>query len=111
MKHDRILKALAELAGVSWEVERDYGALVLEAGKQLDTLLAAIPRWRPIETAPRDGTEILGYEARLRIGGLMSYERESVGVTRGMWATTDGGYQRTPTHWMPLPAAPEESNG
>lgn len=71
-----------------------------------DELLAAIPRWRPIETAPRDGTEILGYCSNIKSFGLLSCFKP------GMWATNDGGYQRTPTHWMPLPAAPKEgSNG
>ena len=74
-------------------------------------------RWRPIETAPKDGTHILLYypERDCCIGG--SY----VEITDGDWET---GYKRwmewqvddelyvgdegySPTHWMPLPTPPQ----
>lgn len=80
--------------------------------------------WRPIETAPRDGTPVL-------LGGgrdcEAEYARSDAEVTlarapaRAMWNGTlwvmcwnEAGYclvaYENPTHWMPLPAplpAPE----
>lgn len=74
--------------------------------------------WKPIETAPRDGTPILVY--------LPTWERQPVrevhwaipfeGASDGWWETPnaprDPGYMivegtpHAPTHWMPLPAPP-----
>lgn len=107
----RILRRVAELPDRSSPT--DWPEALMVTHEELEAILADelawIPRWQPIETAPKDGTEIMGYCAGLRMFGLMSYEAwESAGVRQGMWATNDGGYQRSPTHWMPLPAAPKE---
>lgn len=64
--------------------------------------------WKPIETAPKDGTEILiGWMARdgRRRGGWICKIRR--------WRD-DAGWRRDrnhpydlyPTHWMPLPEPP-----
>jgi hypothetical protein len=64
--------------------------------------------WLPIETAPKDGRDIL-------IGGDWSYV---TGVLMASWGEYDGqvagwvdmmGDGYAPTHWMPLPGAPEVS--
>lgn len=57
--------------------------------------------WKPIETAPKDGTFVLLWEKH---AGLF------VGNFRPGWASwlsMPGAYCRQPTHWHPLPAAPE----
>ncbi len=60
--------------------------------------------WRPIETAPRDGSAILLCE--------MPYDWIAVGKWRGPehspvpWVI-ESGFQVGATHWMPLPPAPE----
>jgi hypothetical protein len=59
------------------------------------------PAWRPIETAPTDGTLILVYAA----------EREGLpGFVTVCRYHPDGGFcvdeLRVPTHWMPLPKSP-----
>jgi len=73
-------------------------------------------QWRPIETAPKDGTEILladdeGNQARMRWDAFM--RNGLFGDVKGFWTcpgrnfTWDhrGGYG--PTKWMPLPPSPE----
>lgn len=70
--------------------------------------LMAEREWRPIESAPRDGTEILCWP------GLRKPETAVTGAwldTRGGPCWVDlgvghhNGYWR-PTHWLPLPKGP-----
>ena len=63
------------------------------------------PEWQPIETAPKDGTDVL-----VVADGVVS-EAEYWGDDRGWWlantAPTDYiDSQVWPTHWMPLPPPP-----
>jgi hypothetical protein len=70
--------------------------------------------WQPIETAPKDGTRILGCIAP---EGNMRYYTPQVAVwacyhpnARGAecWRSSEiGGHILTPTHWMPLPEPPK----
>ena len=61
--------------------------------------------WQPIETAPKDGTAVLGYDPS--DGYLCIYVvrwregewREAAGEEYGRWR---------PTHWMPLPSPPRK---
>jgi len=72
------------------------------------------PLWQPIETAPKDGTEILVYGiATGELGGV----HEEPEVWKVSWFFKDwslcGGegysvWVDSPTHWMPLPEAPRE---
>lgn len=71
------------------------------------------PDWRPIETAPMDGTSILVCDARYHdFIMVVAWEddTESVGSQPGFnWITPDGpGYNAAVfTHWMPLPPEPQ----
>jgi hypothetical protein len=61
------------------------------------------PSWRPIETAPKDGREVLIFVGGYYIGGVVVAEwREGSG-----WSDWDADLWN-PTHWMPLPAPPTE---
>ena len=56
--------------------------------------------WQPIETAPMDGTDVLVW-----CGGTMFIACMEVG--RWFFDRTDYSVKPLPTHWMPLPAPPE----
>lgn len=60
--------------------------------------------WQPIETAPTDGTEFIGYSA-----GLRAYEGQWTAYVcrrqNNLWIAVGEGVAN-PTHWMPLPEAP-----
>lgn len=69
--------------------------------------------WQPIATAPKDGTRVLCYQpaGQWKTSGKRTHGEEIVvaywfqpsrpGV-EGMWVPS-----LRPTHWMPLPAAPQ----
>lgn len=64
--------------------------------------------WRPIETAPRDGTYILiGW---FEFEGQNSMEVAFWHGTLGAWCQTSKAFTSDPnwqpTHWMPLPSPP-----
>lgn len=67
--------------------------------------------WQPIETAPRDGTPLLGF--------VPSYYQGKGGICLLIWLKNarepdghwyDGhAFKTDPTHWMPLPEPPKET--
>ena len=60
--------------------------------------------WQPIETAPRDGTEILLWEQEFdlyAVGIFSELQQEWIGWEE--WSEP-----MNPSHWMPLPEPPEE---
>lgn len=66
--------------------------------------------WQPIETAPKDGTEILAfgraeYERTLYAKGHHVCWWEGQQET-GYWSGRDGDCDYRITHWMPLPPPP-----
>lgn len=69
----------------------------------LATHQAATPdgsQWRPIETAPRDGTLVMVGAPDCGVSlvrWMLDTWIDEQGFTQGSW----------PTHWQPLPAAPE----
>jgi hypothetical protein len=86
----------------------------LEAGTEAERLVAAIftamarQQWRPIATAPVNGTDILlgavaGEEFLRGIGRWVPPE-DDVG---GSWSI-ETWWRRAPTHWQPLPPAPAD---
>ena len=62
--------------------------------------------WRTIETAPRDGTEVLADTSGL--GRVVVYWDDE----ESQWGTGLGYLDRgAPTHWMPLPPPPTSAEG
>lgn len=65
--------------------------------------------WRPIETAPRNGTRVLVWRPResddhVAHAGVDHWRDDNAGGGSGSWYRSRR-YQQ-PTHWMPLPAPP-----
>ncbi len=68
-------------------------------------------KWQPIETAPKEGTTFLAYEFVAPFennnGGdyiHMCYWWDGDNLNSSRWT---GSFANPPSHWMPLPAAPE----
>lgn len=65
--------------------------------------------WQPIETAPKDGTDVLLFRAtKYRVLPPTVAGWFDKGVIPG-WYTydePDKAFDGEPTHWMPLPAPP-----
>ena len=83
-----------------------------EAGRQS---IACTNGWRPIETAPKDGTSILIYGVWQ---GEISKNPQYWDIFKavhsfGEWLVCDcdiyGATVLKPTHWQPLPKTPQEA--
>lgn len=57
---------------------------------------------QPIESAPKDGMEVLLWNGRKMEKGL--YEAWTV---KPGWIWMSEGFEVKPTHWMPLPDPPK----
>lgn len=114
----------------------DLIAAVRERDAEIERLRARVAEleagdWQPIETAPKDGVEILlgypektGRPARSTSGFWIEADEpifEDCGaefscpeygdpVCPAGWVTADGGFaeEAPPTHWRPLPAPPKK---
>jgi hypothetical protein len=71
----------------------------IEALEAENTRLRAAMEWQPIETAPKDGKSILALLSNGEVFRVIWF-----GI--GWHASSDIGFV-SPTHWKPLPAAPE----
>lgn len=127
---------LGDLAGLverlrnwPWEVGDDGQArlsmdtLEKDCQEAAEALTALVGGWREISTAPRDGTQILGWnEEGHEIVEWMDAQPDGpdqpgndegwVGVYAFPGRDIDDRYhsqpQGQPTHWMPFPAPPED---
>lgn len=95
--------------------------------KESLTVAPAVPHgWQPIETAPKDGTDIMlsngvvvaeghwlhregGITERRDLDGRYIDQDEDEGYDG--WIDWFGGMLPEPTHWMPLPAQPTRAEG
>lgn len=70
-------------------------------------------QWQPIEIAPKDGTNILVADADGWVGQVF-WQKRWYNENRPGWmiANCDEEYGDyiTATHWMPLPAPPNEGD-
>ena len=70
--------------------------------------------WQPIETAPKDGTEILAwrfYPVAIRWTGDENFPWEAVQLGSSLPFMRNGFTENDTslTHWMPLPEPPTET--
>jgi hypothetical protein len=82
-------------------------------------VLAAAMNWQPIETAPKDGEEVILRHGS-RVGSACwvewpaTYEPDGCLIDEGgeSWSIGHDGDswddEKAPTHWMPLPEPPKE---
>lgn len=83
-------------------------------------LLGGVPAWQPIETAPKDETEILilcrnmvyivRWSEECEHGSLEKYPGWQLFVCDDGYYSIGFKYEE-PTHWMPLPATPKHDGG
>jgi hypothetical protein len=68
------------------------------------------PPWQLIETAPKDGTQLLVWAPDM--GWYACAGQPIVAWNKGKgWYTSPGVYPLKPTHWMPLPDPPADGVG
>lgn len=70
--------------------------------------------WQPIETAPRDGTEVLandtsGIGSRVVVAKYLAGDEWSGWIYDDDMLTDCNPLGPRPSHWMPLPPPPEEA--
>ena len=89
--HDKYEATTAALAALSAQVQDVAG-------------------WQPIETAPKDGTRLLlMWEP---FSGMSEHVELGKWNVRNGWVNTYGhAFSGSPTHFMPLPAAPAKQEG
>lgn len=100
-----------DLWGISsYEFKDAISAALLSAPESVRLELAAkLNPWRPIETAPKDGTWILvPYPHFLRDDTFDGFEIMIVKWKGVGWDTGAWMLHRDPQHWLPLPAPPSE---
>lgn len=111
-------------AGLTWEVTDRKGKfwtlpvhgndrLIVTPAPDQDKEGPAIPEgWRPIETAPLDGTPVLlVVDASAQGPGATSPKYGVGGYCLGRRVLFDWDWGFAPTHWMPLPARPTQDVG
>lgn len=65
--------------------------------------------WRPIETAPRDGREIMVYDDD--IPEFAHWEPSTAYTAGGSWRARNGVHVFLPQYWQPLPKPPVADQG
>ena len=60
--------------------------------------------WQPIETAPKDGTQVLVFRRAAPVKRMYGIDCRHPSQYGGAWVYSRQREQ--PTHWMPLPSPP-----
>lgn len=66
--------------------------------------------WRPIATAPRDGTRIIYWSKGYQMPVIAFYRDGHIWSGSLVWSPSaiPREWEDIATHWMPLPSAPNE---
>lgn len=115
--HNQEAMRLLDAARVDSNGPEGYGKRQsLTLPQRIEKLLKreVVDPWMPIETAPKDGTEILlcrdGYVDYLDM--IIGFWRTEGLATPGMYGTHNGGLLRPDVwrYWMPKPLPPKKGN-
>jgi len=92
----------------NWQGGRVNG--IGSAISALSAQVQDVAGWQPIETAPKDGTRLLlMWEP---FSGMSEHVELGKWNVRNGWVNTYGhAFSGSPTHFMPLPAAPAKQEG
>jgi len=101
----------------------DKQAAEIDALRKRVQELESAQQWRPIESAPKDGAEIILSNGETVAQGHWFHTPPFIREIRDMdghyidqdesdgyddWIDSSGGMQPDPTHWIPLPQPPIE---
>ncbi len=103
-KTDRRWEGMYERVG-SWIKRIDATLSSPDHNADADKLVEG-DGWLPIDSAPKDGTEVLGFDALTKIMHVTF-------CNQGYWHDPDSHYYSeapnfNPTHWRPLPSVPSQ---
>ena len=87
----------ANSRGLCTQIGR-YGGYILSTTSAAWRAWQAARAWRPIETAPKDGSLVWGFSSYEKIPYACCWDE-------GKWISEE--YDVHPTHWQPLPPPPE----
>lgn len=111
------IKLAYELAkALNGEVEPGTGHgwhhTCLRLAKEVERLRASQPQWQPIDTAPKDGSDVLAWGPRWKQPDYIHFRNggwcEWVGLDTGEWEPITFSESFLPTHWMPIPEPPKK---
>lgn len=105
-------KIVKLLVGNDWQIDQASPEAVDLIAQALTAAITRANEWRPIETAPKDGTAIWVTDGSRAEGASFTNDRwvKNTGTTIP-WVGSDdyGGLEDLwdePTHWQPLPTPP-----
>jgi hypothetical protein len=98
--------AASEEPGPEHHVIADLAARLAKAERALEEA----NDWRPIETAPKDWTDVLTYTPpeNHRLGVICGVHVGCFRTDLMVWHLSDDEWELAPTHWRPLPSPPKE---
>lgn len=111
---EKLEKVKGSLTIISWDsADERLRKHAINSIALLDSIISMLDSpWQPIESAPKDGTEILATDGSIM--AVVYWDEELRNTTApSFWAFPNGFALDAlqATHWMPLPAAIESIGG
>lgn len=91
------LDAVKEIERLRSDIER-HVSIAAEQATEIERL-RSLSEWRPIESAPKDGTPVLLLAGVTKNVGWWAVDK---------WSYGGGRWGNDVTHWLPLPPAPSK---